>query len=78
MYPRVLEPLSFDVLLNALFIAMLPHRAHEVPVAPKLSGPQLTLYFRTLPKYFPRRNALMICTSRFGLYIGTDCTKKCT
>ena len=58
MYPRVLETLSFDVLLNALFIAMLPHRAHEVPVAPKLSTPQLTLYFRTLPKYFPRHNAL--------------------
>ncbi len=58
MYPRVLETLSFDVFLNAFFIAMLPHRAHKVPVAPKFSAPQPAFYFRTLPKYLSRRNAL--------------------
>jgi hypothetical protein len=58
MYPRILKALLFDVPLNAFFIAMLPHRTHEVPVAPKLSAPKLLLYFRTLPKYFPRCYAL--------------------
>src|SRR4026208_4099 len=58
MYARIPKPLSFDVLLNAFFIAVLPHRAHKVPVAPKLSAPKLLLYFRTLTQYFPCRYAL--------------------
>jgi hypothetical protein len=58
MYSRIPEPLPFDVLLNAVFIPMLPYRAHKVPVAPKLSTPKLFLDFRTLPKDFPCRYAL--------------------
>lgn len=58
MYPRIPKTLSFDVLLNAFFIAVLPDRAHKVPVAPKLSAPKLLLYLRTLLKYFARRYTL--------------------
>src|SRR4030095_15370593 len=34
----VLLTLTFDILFNALFIAMLPYRAHEIPVTPKLAS----------------------------------------
>ena len=54
----VLGTLTFDILFNALFIAMLPYRAHEIPVTPKLASPQLLLHFRAQPKYFSTSDAL--------------------
>ena len=76
MQLRILRTLTFDVLLNAVFIAMLPYRAHEIPVAPKLPSPKLLLHFRDKAKISRAVMLLMICTIFFGLYIGTDCTKK--
>ena len=35
----VLGTLTFDILFNALFIAMLPYRVHEIPLTPKLASP---------------------------------------
>jgi hypothetical protein len=49
---RVLGTLIFDVLLDALFIAVLPYRAHEIPITPELSSPELLLHFRAQPKDF--------------------------
>ena len=58
MQLRILRALIADVLLNARFIAILPNRAHKIPVAPKLSSPQLLLYLWTRCQYLPCRNAL--------------------
>ena len=78
MYPRVLETLSFDVLLNALFIAMLPHVLTKYPSLQN-SPPHSLLFTSGHCRNISRAvMLLMICTSRLGLYIGTDCTKKCT
>ena len=58
MQLRILRTLISNVLLNARFIAMLPNRAHEIPVAPKLSSPKLFLDLRTTAENLPRCNAL--------------------
>ena len=76
MQLRIVRTLISDVLRNACFIAMLPNRAHEIPVAPKLSSPKLLLHFRTVGENLPRRKALDHLHDFLGLYIGTDCTKK--
>ena len=55
---RVLGTLIFDVLLKALFIAMLPYRTHEIPVTPKLASPQFLLHFRAQPKDFSAGDTL--------------------
>ena len=35
-----------DVLLDAVLVAVLPDRAHEVPIRPELAAPQLLLHLR--------------------------------
>src|SRR6476620_11809634 len=37
---------------------MLPYRAHEIPVTPKLASPQLLLHFRAQPKDFSSSDTL--------------------
>ena len=50
-------PLALDVAPNLLLIAVLAHRAREVPVRPKFPSPQHLPHLRALSEYFPRRQA---------------------
>ena len=58
MYLLIPRTLTSDVLLDARFVALLPYGTHKIPVAPKLSSPQLLLYLWTGCQYLPCRDAL--------------------
>ena len=47
--------LALNVAPNLLLIAVLSHRAREVPVRPKFPSPQHLTYLRALSEYLPRQ-----------------------
>ena len=57
VYLVIRSSLLLHVLLNHLFITVLPHGVRVIAACPKLSAPEHFLHLRVGPEYLPRGDA---------------------